>query len=114
MISGSTDRKSAIAGSTDRDQGVIAGFTNQNQGVIAGPTDRDQGVIAGSTDREGVIAGSTDREGVIVCTVCRDGPVFILVGVLCTGSSQNGETLDLISTWLFSCEPWTSATVPGR
>ena len=41
-----------------------------------------------------MIAGSTDREGVIVCTVCRDGPVFILVGVLCTGSSQNGETLD--------------------
>ena len=33
------------------------------ENVIAGSTDRDQGVIAGFfTDRESVIAGSTDRE----------------------------------------------------
>ena len=49
-----------------------------------------------------LFAGSTDRESVIACIVCRDGPVFTLVGVLCAGSSRNGDTLDLISTWLLA------------
>ena len=74
-----------------------------------------ENVIAGSTDRDqGVIAGSTDREGVIVCTVYCDGPVFILVGVLCAGSSQNGDTLDFDFYMASCCELWASAIVPGR
>ena len=49
-----------------------------------------------------IFAGSTDRESVIACIVCRDGPVFTLVGVLCAGSSQDGDTWILISTWLLA------------
>ena len=49
-----------------------------------------------------IFAGSTDRESVIACIVCRDGPVFTLVGVLCAGSSQNGDTWISISTWLLA------------
>ena len=61
-----------------------------------------------------IFAGSTDRESVIACIVCRDGPVFTLVGVLCAGSSQNGDTLDF-DFYMASCrELWASAIVPGR
>ena len=61
-----------------------------------------------------VFAGSTDRESVIACIVCRDGPVFTLVGVLCAGSFQNGDTLDFDFYMASSCELWASAIVPGR
>ena len=61
-----------------------------------------------------LFAGSTDRESVIACIVCRDGPVFTLVGVLCAGSSQNGDTLDFDFYMASCCELWASAIVPGR
>ena len=51
-----------------------------------------------------IFAGSTDRESVIACIVCRDGPVFTLVGVLCAGSSQIGDTLDFdFDFYMASC-----------
>ena len=61
-----------------------------------------------------LFAGSTDRESVIACMVCRDGPVFTLVGVLCAGSFQNGDTLDFDFYMASCCELWASAIVPGR
>ena len=61
-----------------------------------------------------IFAGSTDRESVIACIVCRDGPVFTLVGVLCAGSFQNGDTLDFDFYMASCCELWASAIVPGR
>ena len=61
-----------------------------------------------------IFAGSTDRESVTACIVCRDGPVFTLVGVLCAGSSQNGDTLDFDFYMASCCELWASAIVPGR
>ena len=45
----------------------------------------------------------------IACIVCRDGPVFTLVGVLCAGSSQNGDTLDFDFYMASCCELWASA-----
>ena len=53
-------------------------------------------------------------ESVIVCTVCRGGPIFTLAGVLCAGSSQNGDTLDFDFYTACCSEPWDSAIVPGR
>ena len=59
-----------------------------------------------------IFAGSTDRESVIACIVCRDGPVFALVGVLCAGSFQNGDTLDFDFYMASCCELWASALYP--
>ena len=50
----------------------------------------------------------------IACIVCRDGPVFTLVGVLCAGSSQNGDTFDFDFYMASCCELRASAIVPGR
>ena len=61
-----------------------------------------------------LFAGSTDRESVTACIVCRHGPVFTLVGVLCAGSFQNGDTLDFDFYMASCCELWASAIVPGR